>query len=147
MGVADLHITVGEEEAERFQKQQDDNRVMKRKVFERLDVDLSEPLAADKEESSIEAMTQRKMDDFMADGMGRVGAYHAVQKWLKTRTVSTRKQYIYLWYEKTKSEWILDTTFGHVDECACPKVHALLPLLPQAPRSSRACSCTRTSGS
>lgn len=39
-----------------------------------------------------------------ADGLGRVGAYHAVQKWLQSRKPSTRKQHVYLWYEKTASK-------------------------------------------
>jgi hypothetical protein len=75
VGICDLHVTVGEAETDRFQKQQDENRLLKRKFFDKLDVDLSEPLAPEIEEPSIEAMTQRKMDDFMA-GAWAVYACH-----------------------------------------------------------------------
>jgi hypothetical protein len=70
VGICDLHVTVGEAETDRFQKQQDENRLLKRKFFDKLDVDLSEPLAPEIEEPSMEAMTQRKMDDFMAGAVG-----------------------------------------------------------------------------
>lgn len=66
VGVAAIHITVGESELDHFTKLQENNRLMKRKVFERVDVDLSLPLPADQEEASVEAMSQRKTDDFMA---------------------------------------------------------------------------------
>lgn len=39
---------------------------MKRKTFEMIPVDLSLPIPLDQEEASIEAMSARKMDDFMA---------------------------------------------------------------------------------
>ena len=61
-----MHITVGDSELDHFTKLQESNRLMKRKVFERIDVDLSLPLPADQEEASVEAMSQRKTDDFRA---------------------------------------------------------------------------------
>ena len=38
-----------------------------------------------------------------AEGLGRVGAYHAVQKWLAQRVPSRVKQHVYLWYERAES--------------------------------------------
>jgi hypothetical protein len=100
-----MHITVGEVDMERFQKQQEENVLLKKRVYHRLDVDLSAPLPPDVMEESLRTMRQRKLDDFMSSGLGRVGAQNAVEKWLLTRNPSRARRFVYLWYEKKPSTW------------------------------------------
>ena len=98
-----MHVTVGELETERFQKAQAENILLKKRVFQRLDVDLSAPLPAEDAEESMAIMRQRKIDDFMTAGLGRVGSQHAVEKWLQSRQPSKSRRHVYLWYEKKAS--------------------------------------------
>ncbi len=119
VGLTAMHITVGEVDMERFQKQQEENVLLKRRVYQRLDVDLSAPLPPDAMEESMRIMKQRKLDDFMATGLGRVGAQNAVEKWLLGRAPSRAKRYVYLWYEKKPSTCGTWGVCGWMCMCVC----------------------------
>jgi hypothetical protein len=68
-------------------------------------------------------MKQRKIDDFMAAGLGRVGAQHAVDKWLHGRAPSKTRRHVYLWYEKKPSTCVPARCW-----CAAAPHAASLPL-------------------
>lgn len=103
VGITAIVITVGEVETTRFAEQQNQNKKLNKRVFERIPVDLSEPLPPEVAEASLEEMKTRKTDEFIADGLGRVGAYHATQKWIQGRAPSKHANHVFLWVERVPS--------------------------------------------